>query len=284
MIYKKVLIIGADGQLGFDLMRSFGEKAIGLTHKDVEIKNPAQVEELVSKHRPDAVINTAAIVKTEWCELNKEECLAVNAVGAGNVAVAANKIGAAIIQISTDYVFDGSKDSFRESDQPNPLNVYGLSKLEGERAVRRNNPKYYIVRSGWFFGKHIPHKGLDFPRLMLGKAKESGEVRVVNDQFGSPTYTRDLASKIKELLHRNAPFGVYHITNQGRTSWYGFAKEAFKLAKEKAKIIPISTKDSGSKIQRPQNSILENHNLSEVGIPLLRPWQEALEDYFEEIQ
>ncbi|MEK7654147.1 MAG: dTDP-4-dehydrorhamnose reductase [Patescibacteria group bacterium] len=284
MIYKKILIIGADDQLGFDLMRSFGEKATGLTNKDIEVKNAAQVEEMIASHHPDVVINTAAISKSEWCELNKDECLAVNAVGAGNVAAAANKVGAAIIQISTDYVFDGSKDSFRESDQPNPLNVYGSSKFEGERAVRKNNPKYYIVRSGWFFGKNIPHKGLDFPRLMLKLAKEQGEVRVVRDQFGCPTYTRDLASKIKELLHRNAPFGVYHITNQGRTSWYGFAKKTFELAKEKAKLIPIATAESGSKIQRPKNSILENRNLSEVGIPLLRPWEEALKDYFEEIQ
>ncbi|MDP1719262.1 MAG: dTDP-4-dehydrorhamnose reductase, partial [bacterium] len=252
----KIVVIGADGQLGFDLMRVFGGQAVGLTHKDIEVKDRTGVLKKISEIKPDVVINTAAIVKAEWCELNEEECLAVNAIGAGNVAEAAAVVGAVSVQISTDYVFDGSKESFSEDDRPNPLNVYGLSKLEGERSVQQNNPKHYIVRSGWFFGKHIPHKGLDFPRLMLKLAQEKPEVRVVNDQFGSPTYTKDLAEKIKEILERPAPFGIYHITNQGRVSWYDLAKKTFEFAGVKTPLIPISTGESGTKIKRPGCSLL----------------------------
>ncbi len=277
-----VLIIGASGQLGFDLMRAFGDRAVGLTHKDVEICDPQQVKEIIKNHKPGLVINVAAFVKAEECEIKPELCFNVNAVGAFNVAKAASDVGAAIVYLSSDYVFDGSKQSFREDDTVNPLNVYGASKAAGEILTKIANKQYYIVRSSWFFGANLPHKGLDFPRKMLALAREKSEVRVVNDQFGSPTYTKDLAFKIKEVV-QGAPCGVYHITNQGVASWFDFAKEVLRVSGSNIKPSPIPTSKSGSKIRRPKSSVLESMKLKKLKIGLLRPWQEALSDFFKEI-
>ncbi|MDO8729218.1 MAG: NAD(P)-dependent oxidoreductase, partial [bacterium] len=200
MISKRVVIIGSDGQLGCDLMRVFGDRAIGLTHKDIEITDADMVFSVLSKLKPDVVINTAAIVKSEWCEINREACFKVNAYGAQNVAKASAAIGAVSVFISSDYVFDGHKQSFSESDIPVSLNVYGTSKLEGEQLTKTSNSRHYIIRTSWLFGVQVSHKGYDFPRLMLKVAREKGQVSVVNDQFGSPTYTYDLSLKIKQLV------------------------------------------------------------------------------------
>lgn len=269
--------------MGFDLTRVFGNAAIGLTHKDIEVKDRAGVLKKIAEIKPDVVINTAAIVKLEWCELNKEACYAVNAAGAGNVAEATALVGATSVQISTDYVFDGSKDGFSEHDQPNPLNVYGTSKLEGERLVQEKNPQHYVVRSSWFFGVNLPHKGLDFPRTMLELARANKEIRVVNDQFGSPTHTKDLALKIKEIIDKGAPYGIYHVTNSGSCSWYQLAQEVFKIRKITATLVPIKSEFNNSKARRPLNSVLVNSNLKSAGIDQLRGWQDALKDYLQEI-
>jgi len=279
----KILILGADGQLGFDLMRVFGEKAIGLTHKDVEITDTVQVTAVIKKHRPDVVINTAAIVRAEWCEINTEKCFAVNAYGAQNVAKVATEAGAAIVFISTDYVFDGSKNGFEESDPVNAINVYGASKVRGEELTAVANKAHYIIRSSWFFGSNLPHKGLDFPRKILELARSQPEIRVVNDQFGSPTYTKDLAEKIKELIEKRAPFGIYHITNQGVASWYDFAKEILRFSGTDTKLKAISSTESRSGLKRPRNSILKNTKFQELGIALLREWPEALKEYLGEL-
>lgn len=277
-----VLIIGASGQLGFDLMRAFGDRAVGLTHKDVEIFDSQQVKEVLKSHKPGLVINVAAFVKAEECEVKPELCFNANAVGAFNVAKAASDVGAIVVYLSSDYVFDGSKQSFREDDMVNPLNVYGASKAAGESLVRIANSRHYIVRSSWFFGANLPRKGLDFPRKMLELARGKSEIKVVNDQFGSPTYTKDLAFKIKEVV-QGAPYGVYHITNQGAASWFDFAKEVLRVSCSNIKPSPIPTSESGSKIRRPKSSVLENAKLKKLKIGLLRPWQEALSDFFKEI-
>lgn len=280
----RIAIIGSDGQLGFDLMRAFGREAcIGLTHKDIEVADAASVERALKEVKPEVVINTAAITKTELCEKEPGEAFRVNAVGAFRVAKAASELNAAVVFISTDYVFDGAKPGFAEDDVPSPLNVYGASKLAGEHLTEIANPKHYIVRSSWLFGKNVSHKGYNFVTLMLKLAKEKGEARVVNDQWGSPTYTLDLAAKIKELLGSPVPFGTYHITNQGMTSWFGFAQKIFELVGLQPRLIPISTEESGSAIRRPRSSILENKALKGIGISLLRPWHEALGAYLDEI-
>ena len=281
---KRYLVIGADGQLGFDLMRTFGKKAVGLTHRDVDITDRQSVQNILEEHKPDVVINVAAISNSERCEKEPDLCFSVNAIGAWNVAKAATTIGSSVVFISSDYVFDGSKKIFGEEDAPSPLNIYGVSKAAGEYLVKIANPKHYIVRSSWFFGKQISHKGHDFPRLMMKLAQERSQVHVVNDQFGSPTYTQDLAEKIQELIDGNAPYGVYHITNQGSCSWYEFAKKIFETFHIEAELVPISTKESTSTIQRPKYSILENTRLTQAGIGLMRPWEEAIEDYAKDLR
>jgi len=281
---KRYLVIGADGQLGFDLMRVLGEKAVGLTHRDVDITDRHSVWNILEEHKPDIVINAAAISNAERCEKEPDLCFSVNALGAWNVAKAAADIDATVVLISSDYVFGGNKKIFGEKDAPNPLNIYGVSKAAGEYLVKITNPKHYIVRSSWFFGKQISHKGHDFPRLMIKLAQEQSQVHVVNDQFGSPTYTQDLAEKMQELIDGNAPYGVYHITNQGSCSWYEFAKKIFETFRIEAELVPISTKESTSNIQRPEYSILENTKLTQAGIGLMRPWEEAFGDYAKELR
>ncbi len=270
---KKVLIIGANGQLAFDLIKVFrGDfEIIRATRDDFDIIDAGGTENFIKQSKPYIVINTAAYHKTEECELNPEKSFAVNAIGAFNVAKAAKKIGAKIIFISTDYIFDGSKEYFTESDMPNPLNVYGASKLAGENLTKIANENHYIIRTSWLFGVHRSGKGHNFVALMLEKAKNGEDIKVVNDQFGSPTYTYDLALKIKELIDKKAPAGVYHITNSGSCSWYEFAKEIFKLSGIKADLEGISSKERPSNIKRPKYSVLIGENL--------RPWQEALNDF-----
>ena len=281
---RKILVIGADGQLGFDVMRAFGREAVGLTHQDIEVTDQHSVQRALREHKPDVVIHTAALGGSEVCETQADLCFSVNAMGAWNVAKAAAEAGSSVVFISSDYVFDGSKDTFSEEDAPHPLNVYGASKLAAEHLVQIANPKHYIIRSSWFFGQNLPSKGYDFPRRMLRLAQEQSQVRVVNDQFGSPTYTRDLAFKMKELLDRGVAYGLYHITNQGSCSWYELAKKVFEIFQIKTELVSISTLESPSKIKRPRSSILENGRLQQLNIELLRPWQEALLDYAKEIQ
>ena len=281
---NKILVVGATGQLGFDLMRAFGDEAHGLSHQDLEITHQENVRDLFSKLRPDIVINAAAIVRTEWCENNPEDCFRVNTLGAYHIARAANEIGAKVVFFSTDYVFDGSKEEFDEDSQLNPLNIYGASKASAENLVAIANAHHWIIRCGWLFGYQLSHKGHDFPRLMLKKATEQSEVRVVNDQFGCPTYTKDLSHKVREMIKRPVPYGIYHVSNQGMCSWFDWAKEVFACQKIPTPLIAISTSDSDSKIQRPQRTVLKNRKLQDMGISLLRRWELALAEYFAELE
>lgn len=281
----KIAVIGASGMLGYDLMRTGrpDDSLVGLAHADIEITELASVRRALAAHRPDVVINAAAITKTEPCETEPEQAFRVNAVGAFHVAVAAREVGAGVVFISTDYVFDGSKPEFSEGDLPNPLNVYGVSKLAGEILTRIGNPRHYIIRTGWLFGKNVSHKGYNFVTLMLEKAKTGSEVRVVNDQRGSPTYTFDLATKIHELITSCAPAGIYHIVNHGSASWYEFAEKVFEFAGIRPRLVPITTAESGTKIRRPAVSLLADTKLAGLGLASLRPWPEALRAYLDEI-
>lgn len=281
---SKELIIGSNGQLAFDLIRVLknNHEVIEVTHQDVDVCDCTGVGQLIGKYKPDTVINTAAYHKVEDCETNPEKSFQVNAIGAFNVAQAAAAVGARSVFISTDYVFDGGKETFFEDDIPNPLNVYGASKLAGEILTRIGNPAYYIVRTSWLFGIHQSGKGHNFVSLMLEKARSGEPVKVVDDQFGSPTYTYDLARKIKEFIDRNAPSGIYHITNSGFCSWYEFAREIFNLSGIKVDIVPVSSSEFSSRVRRPQYSVLLSKNLDKVGIGQLRDWQIALTHYLKE--
>lgn len=270
---KKILIIGANGQLAFDLIKVLDNyDIIKATRDNCDITNYDFCESFIKKHKPDIVINTAAYHNTTKCEENPDIAFNVNAVGALNCAKAANLVDATIVFMSSDYIFDGSKKGFRETDKPNPLNVYGASKLAGEHLTKIVNDKYYIIRTTGLYGEKISGKGHSFVSLMLEKAKTQEVIEVVNDQYCSPTYSLDLSLKIKELLDNNHSYGTYHFTNKGFISWYQFAKKIFQIKKMKIKVIPIPTDPGKDSIKRPKYSVL-------VGSSVMRRWDQALSEF-----
>lgn len=289
---KKVLLVGADGQLSFDLIKVFsadkGYQLLQVRHQELDITNLLACQKYIEETKPNIIINTAAYHNTKSCEENPDIAFMVNAVGAYNLAFLASQIGAKIIFFSSDYVFDGTKLGFAEDDLPNPLNIYGASKLSGEILTKTYNKNYYIIRTTGLYGQKVSGKGHNFVLMMLEKAKRGEQIQVVNDQFCSPTYTVDLAKKIKEILDKNVPSNIYHIVNQGNVSWYQFAKKIFELANLAVDLIPVKTNDSISEgknlfIKRPKYSVLISKNLEKVGIKPLRNWEEALKDFIKEI-
>lgn len=280
----KVLIIGANGQLGNDLVKAFqGEELIPLTHKDIEICDYARTREILTKAKPDAVINTAAYHRTDECEDNVQKAFEVNAFAVRNLAQVCQDLGCTLVHMSTDYVFGGEKATpYTEDDLPNPLNVYGVSKLAGEHFVRNICEKHFIIRSSGLFGvAGASGKGGNFVETMIRLAKERKPIRVVDDQVLSPTYTRDLAQKIKELLRTEA-YGLYHLTNSGQCSWYEFASKIFELMNLKPDLAPTTTAEFGAKARRPVYSVLAHEGLKRLGLDDLRPWPEALRAYLKE--
>lgn len=281
---KKVMIVGANGQLAFDLLNLLKKnyQVITSTRADLDVTLYKTCWHFVQKHKPNIVINTAAYHNTEECENNPEISFQVNSIGAYNCAKAAYNIGATILFLSSDYVFDGTKKGFNETDKPNPLNIYGASKLAGENLVKIANDKYYIIRTTGLYGEKLSGKGHNFVSLMLEKAKNQEDIEVVNDQYCSPTYSNDLAKKIIELLEKNVPFGIYHLVNEGFISWYEFAKAIFEIAHIKVNLTPISSTKRPStikSIKRPKYSVLATKKLKSLSLSNLRPWDQALSEY-----
>ncbi len=280
----KVIVIGSTGQLGQDLMRIFGEEAVGLTHQDLDVTDGVGVASALHSLRPDWVLNTAAFHRVDDCEINPTLAFAVNALGALNVARAAAAVGAGVVFFSTDYVFgDQHRERghpYEEGDTLHPLNVYGASKEAGERLVMQANARHLVVRTAGLYGTATSRKGWTFPELMLNKARTEGIVRVVTDQVLSPTFTEDLAHKTKELVEQDAA-GLFHLTNAGECSWFEFARGAFDLAGVDVKMEPIQTTQTGRRANRPSYSALTTARLGEVGLSPLRPWKEALGDYLQ---
>ena len=277
-----ILITGSNGQLGNALQQLFsglGVDYIALDRIGLDITNKDAILEVFGKYNPNIVINCAAYNKVEQAEECIEDAYRVNAFGPYLLAKVSNDFGAKIVHISTDYVFGGDQNSFSEIDGPRPLNVYGASKLSGEYMVQLANENNLIIRTSWLFGNNKDNSEKNFVKTMILKAREKEEIRVVEDQIGSPTYTNNLAKKINELIVLDAEPGVYHITNSGHCSWYEFANKILEFSKIESAPIPIKTSESGTKIKRPQNSILENKRLKEINVPVLRNWQEALIDY-----
>ncbi|MDP3770302.1 MAG: dTDP-4-dehydrorhamnose reductase [bacterium] len=283
---KKILIVGSDGQLAFDLIRVLKPdyEIIEAKHSDFDVSDFFATRKFIEHIRPDIVINTAAYNKTEEAERDPKKSFDVNAIGAYHVAYAASSVGAKVFYFGTNYVFDGTKDKFSEEDTPNPLNVYGASKFAGEGLTKIANKKAFIIRTSNLFGIHQGGKGYNFVSLMLEKAKSGEEVKVVNDQFGSPTYAYDLALKIEELIDRNIAPGTYHITNSGLCSWYEFAEKIFELSGVHPRALTPVSSERISGMKRPRNTTLVSKNLSAVGIAPLRSWQEALAVYFHELR
>lgn len=261
MTFSNVLILGANGMLGHDLAAAFpGARLCG--HKDLDITNEAAVKAYILALKPDLVINAAAYTNVDGCEDDPETAFAVNGDAPGYIAAACREVGAVLVHYSTDYVFDGTKTEYVESDEPNPINVYGASKLRGEQKIAQNMDDYRIIRTSWLFGRH----GKNFVETIRHLSQTNETVRVVTDQVGKPTYTADLARKTAEIA--DCPPGIYHVTNDGVCSWYEFAR-AFA-----PNVVPCTSDEFPRKARRPAYSVLVNTKTSPM-----RPWKEALEDY-----
>ncbi len=275
---KKILITGCNGQLGRALNQLLDSQDIEIVNTDVDtldICDLDQVLALVSKEKPDTIINCAAHTAVDKCETDEENARRINALGPENLATAARENGAQIIQVSTDYVFDGSaKKPYTESDTPCPQSVYGATKLAGEQAVQKITDKYYIVRTAWLYGD-----GNNFVRTMLRLADERDTITVVDDQFGSPTSALELARMILHIAD-TGEYGIYHGTCEGITSWYEFAKEIFAMAKKTVNVVPVSTDEYPAAVaKRPAYSVLENQKLNSQGSYRMKDWKDALEEY-----
>lgn len=273
----KVLVTGANGQLGCDVVKELQKRNIeccGAARKDFDIVNFEATEKFITNYMPDVVIHCAAYTAVDKAEDEQGLCYLVNASATENIVQICKKIDAKMVYISTDYVFDGTKDGFyKVDDKPNPINIYGRTKLLGEQAVQKILKKYFIVRISWIFGEH----GNNFVKTMLRLGKEHEELNVVADQYGSPTYTADLAPLLIEMI-KTDKYGIYHATNEGVCSWAEFAEEIFKVAGMNVKVNHIATDEYPTKAKRPLNSRLSKEKLKE-NFRELRDWKNALKEY-----
>lgn len=279
----KVAVVGGNGQLGTELARVFeenGDTVNALTHADVEIADRDSVSDILRGLRPQIVVNTAAMHHVEKCEQEPERAFAINALGARNLALASKDIGAVLMQVSTDYVFDGRKASpYEESDCPCPLNAYGNTKLAGEYFVRSILDRHFVVRTSGLYGQApCRAKGRNFVELMLKLAEERGEVRVVDSEWVSPTSTRDLARQMLALSRSDA-YGLYHATAESSCSWYEFAQQIFELTGTIVNLQIAGPDEFPAKVPRPKFSVLENGALKVHGLNTFGPWQDGLRDY-----
>jgi dTDP-4-dehydrorhamnose reductase len=283
----RVAVIGSAGQLGTDLVDIFRRggdyQVFGLSHGEIECRDPASIEKALKALRPEAVINCAAFVRVDDAEDRPEDAFRVNGVGALNVARACAGLGALCVYVSTDFVFDGAKGApYTETDAPHPINVYGVSKLAGEYLVQANCPRWLIVRIASLFGKAgTGGKGGNWVETILAKAKAGEPLRLIDDLRMSPTYARDAAQALERLLRQRAT-GIFHLTNLGNCTWYEFACKTLELAGLDNPIEPISCSNYPMQARRPRNSSLESTQLDRPLKDARRPWPEALKDYLKE--
>jgi dTDP-4-dehydrorhamnose reductase len=275
----RVFVTGCNGLLGVDLVAAFrsrGHEVGGCDLPQVDVTRPREVAAAVEEAGANVVVHAAAMTDVDGCERDPVGAFTTNALGTRNVAVACQSAGAPMIYLSTDFVFDGTGDRpYREFDPPNPLCVYGRSKLEGEQYVRHLVPRHMVVRTAWLYGA----RGRNFVRSILSAATRDEPVRVVTDQVGSPTYTRDLASAIVRLVETRL-WGVYHVTNSGAVSWWGFGHEILRLVGLGDRTItPISSVELDRAAGRPSYSVLDTSSLEATIGERLRNWRAALEDF-----
>jgi len=312
----KVLIIGATGQLGAEFMRVLpsDHQVIAASRADFDITNLEKTVDFIKNAEPDAIIHAAAFTDVDGAESRRDIAFMINSLGTRNVAIAAREVDAKLFYISTDYVFDGTKKGpYLEFDQPNPLNVYGRSKLLGEQFVKEQLHKFFIIRTAWLYGA----SGKNFVNTMLNLAQEKEVLQVVNDQRGTPTWTEDLARQIKELIPTEL-YGTYHCASQGSCTWHEFALEIFRCAGYEAEVDPSGsaylipgphvlrpkTQDLAPNIQdlrpiiirpvnseefprpakRPKNSVLENYMLKLQRLDIMPPWEESLERFMKMVK
>ena len=274
----KSIITGAQGQLGQELVKQLDKKyeydVIKTDRDTLDITNIENVNTFTLDQNPDVVINCAAHTAVDLCETDMENAYKINAVGPRNLAIACEKVGAKLVQVSTDYIFDGNGTRpYREDDITCPNSVYGTSKLMGENFVREFCSKYFIVRTAWLYGE-----GNNFVRTMLKLSETNSELNVVNDQIGSPTSTVDLAKAIIDLIHTEH-YGIYHGTCEGQCSWYDFAKKIFEIKNIDIKVNPVTSDEFKRPAPRPKYSVLDNFMLKLVGLNSFRKWEDSLEEY-----
>ena len=275
----RIAIIGSNGQLGSEIYEqvSDGNTVTGLTHEQIEICDIDSVNRTMKSIKPDIVINTAAYHKVPDCEKNPEMAFKVNAKGVLNLVLCANDLNYTLVHFSTDYVFDGRKKvPYIESDTPNPLNIYAITKLDGETIIRNYCEKYFIIRVSGLYGK-VPcrAKGGNFIHTMIKAAKERDKVKVVDDEILSPTSVYEIAHNLPLILGTQA-YGIYHMVCAGEGSWYDFAKVIFEKLKLKTPLESCSSSEFPSTVKRPMYSVLENHNLQSMNMDKFLFWQEAL--------
>ena len=280
----KILITGANGMLAKAVRERFKEHELILTdvvgtELSLDITNLKEVEEFVSNIKPDVIINCAAYTAVDKAEEEEDLARKINADGPKNLAIAANQNNCRLVHISTDYVFGGDlslDEIYKEDDSKAPVTAYGRTKLAGEKAIEENTEKFYIFRTAWLYGD-----GKNFVRTMLKFGKEREEVKVVYDQHGSPTYAVDLADIIYQALEKNIPYGIYHTTNLGFTTWYEFTKKIYELAGISCRVNPVTSEEFASAAKRPANSMLSKEKILEAGITV-PSWEDALERYLKE--
>lgn len=265
----KVLLTGANGMLGQDLspiLEDVGAFVIETDTDNMDITDAELVENALTQVHPDFVIHCAAYTNVDKAEEEPEKADLINAKGTENIAKVCAKLDIPIVYISTDYVFDGTKTTpYTANDEPNPINVYGKTKLLGEEMVKKHCEKYYIARTSWLYG----HYGKNFVETMISMAKNE-EIKVVDDQIGCPTWTVELANGILKLL--SMPYGTYHVCGSGETSWYGFAKEIYKQMNLNVNLKPCTTEEFSRPAKRPHHSVMDNKKIC-------RTWEAALHDY-----
>ncbi|MDH4228581.1 MAG: dTDP-4-dehydrorhamnose reductase [Nitrospirota bacterium] len=272
----KILLTGAAGMLGRDLHATLEGRhtLIPFAKSDLDIGDFGQVCRAVDANQPDLVINCAAFTDVDGCEGERDLAFRVNALGARHVAVAAERAGAAVLHVSTDYVFDGKGSvPYLEFDPTGPATEYGHSKLAGEEAIRAHNPRHYIVRTAWLYGA----SGRNFVATIQRLAVERERLTVVDDQIGNPTWTVDLSGAIAQLIDTGS-YGTYHATNEGECSWYEFACEILRLRGLKTPVAPVTSAEFPRPAPRPAFSALNNFGLAVLGIHM-RPWQEAVAEF-----
>ena len=271
----KVLVTGVNGQLGYDVtkrLNDLGISNVGVCRKDFDLVNKEATQAFIMEYKPDVVVHCAAYTNVDGAEENREECYAVNVEGTVNIAKACRQIDAKMVYISSDYVFGGEgEEPYSEYQETAPINYYGYTKDKGEKAIQEILEKYFIIRTSWLYGEN----GNNFVNKMFELAKSKKELNIIHDQVGSPTYTKDLAELVCEIL-QTAKYGIYHGVNDGYCSWYDFAADIFKKMNIDIKLNPITTLEYPVKAKRPLNSRLSRGNIVKNGFSALPHWKDAL--------
>ncbi len=280
----RVVVVGRLGQLGSALMTAFADlEPVGLDRRLLDIEAPSAVSAMLARHRPDLVINTAAFHDVEVCEARPDRAFAVNALAIDGLAAQCAVAGSALLHVSTDYVFDGTATRpYSETDAPNPISAYGISKYAGELSIRRHLAEAYVIRtSGLYGGRGSTSKGVTFIERILAQAAQGVPIRVVTDVTFSPSYTRHVAAAVRRIVDRQA-YGTYHVTNGGSCTWHEFAEDILRQARIEAPVSRVTSEAFPGMARRPAFSALAHDALDRLGIPAIPGWREGIRDYLSE--